>query len=490
MVAIPFPVSSAPGVKDQEASGRLINCRSEKTEPGAPFPVIWRKCGGLFKVGETTGSPHVHLRGAFKFNSNYGDGFLATEGLFAVFDDRVWKFTGDPLVRTNLGALAGTDRVIIASNNAATPDFVCVSNNGVFNLFLAGAPTAFADADLTAGVTSVCCVNGYFIFTHSSGKITASDLNSVSVATNSFTTYQGRQQKLSRGVCYNSELIVFGGAAGAVYRDVGTLPFPLQYVTDINRGLKGKHAIAGWEDGWSNLLIWVGDDNIVYKLVGYTPVPLPNPDLTRLIEQSALTSESTSGGTILTSPLEADVYMDGPNAIWKLTNPGVWTWEYNATTGNWNERVTLSRSDQKGSCTVRVRDKWYMGDRTTGVIYEVDDTIYDEYDVGMTVTLRSGPAAVFPAREVVQRMDFDFANAANGFVGNPTIYTRWSSDGGLSFGNYVTRSLGTSSEGNKRVTILRGPKTGPKGVVVELTLYDAVHFGFMGGQMAIEQRAE
>jgi hypothetical protein len=474
---IPFPVSSAPGVKPQEGAGRLINCFAEKMEQGAIFPVLWKRSAGLRQILEL--ATYTHLRGAIYLSST----------LLVVMDTRVQAVTlsGVTFSAVDLGALAGSDAVTIARNNAATPNIVCVSTAGCFNLFTGSAPTAFADADLPAS-NSVSVLDGYFIWTIGDGRIFASGLNSVSVATNSFTTAQVRPGGLLRGVSFKAEFYAFGPSGCEVYSDAGTSPFPLAFKLAIPRGIAGTHAIAGWEEGWSNQLIWVGDDGVVYRMNGYIPEPISNDDVSRAIQAAILAGQGAT--------LEASVYMQGKHAIWQLTNPGVWTWEFNATTGNWHQRQSFNRNDCRASRSIRAFNRWIAGDRTTGLLFSIDETYHREANNSLPYILRSGVGAVFPSRLRIPRIDLDFTAAVGDAAGedpmqtNPSVLIRWSNDGGYSFKNPVTRRLGQQGAGNKRVTVLRGPLTGPTGIVIEMEVDDPVHTGFMGGQMAVEQLAE
>lgn len=477
MPAIPFPVSSAPGVKQQEGGGRLINCRAEKAGEGARFPVIWKRTAGLRQ--ELSIADHIHLRG----------GILVGSTLLVAMDERVYSVTesGGTFSAVNRGALAGTLPITAAKNNAATPNIVAVTENGAFNLFTGSAPTSFADADLPVP-NSVSELNGYFIFSIGDGRIFASGLNAVTVSSLAFTT----EQSLGGLYCvvtFRGELFALGPKGIGVYRDIGASPFPLERQPyQIKKGLAGTHAIAGWEEGWSDELLWVGSDGVVYRLNGYTPDPVSNEDVARVV------AKALKDG--LGSSLEAFVYMEGKHAIWSLTNPGEWTWEYNLTTQNWNERASYGRDDWRASRTLRAFNRWIAGDRTTGKLYDIDIDYYKEGDDALIMTLRSGAVASFPARIQVPRVDFDFTAAVGLASGldpiqtNPRAVIRWSLDGGYHFGNPITREIGAQGEGGRRVTIARGCGiTKGKGIVFELSVSDPCHVGFMGGQMPALQLA-
>jgi hypothetical protein len=471
---IPFPISSAPGVKPQEGAGRLINIFAEKQEQGAPFPVIWRRTAGLRQILSV--ADHIHLRGAIQVAST----------LVSVFDTRAYAITrsGDIYSATNLGALGGTDMITVAKNNNGTPDIVAVTTAGAFNLFTGSAPTAFADVDLPQPV-SVNEIDGYLIFPIGDGRIFATGLNSVSVATNSFTTEQGLVNR--RGVTFRGEVFVFGDKWCGVYRDAGTSPFPLERRFTIPRGISGTHAIAGWEPGWANELIWVGDDSIVYKLNGYTPVPISSPDVARDIEAAA-----TAGDADL---LEASVYMQGGNAMWRLTYPGVWTWEYNNTTGNWHERKSYGRDDCRASCVVRAFNEWLTGDRTTGLLFATDAGYYREGDNPLIAELYSGLLGQFPTRFGSPAARFNITAAPGISSGedpvqtDPSVLISTSLDGGASYLNPVTRKIGRQGRYKTLPRVNRVGLVCERGGRFRLQVADPVHFGFQGAQLVAEGRA-
>src|SRR3954470_16688821 len=112
MADIVFPTSSAPGAEPQEGSGRMINCMAVKTEQGSRAPILYRRPAGLREILNITG--HSHCRG----------GIVVGSTLLVVLDQRVYAVTlsGVTFSATDLGALAGTDTVTIARNNAATPN--------------------------------------------------------------------------------------------------------------------------------------------------------------------------------------------------------------------------------------------------------------------------------------------------------------------------------------------------------------------------------
>lgn len=463
MAQIPFPTSSAPGIRDQEGAGQLINCYAEKSG-GAPL--VWRRCAGLNEI--TDAGLVVHLRGALLVGST----------VVLVFDDNCYKITkaGSVYTLSGIGSLLGTTPVTLAKNNAGTPNVVCVTENGCFNVFIGGVPSAFADADLPVP-NSVCSHDGYFCWSIGDGRFFASDLNSVSVSASSYTTEQGLVGR--RVISFKGKVFYFGDKWTGVYRNAGTSPFPFEREVQIERGLVGTYAIAGWEPGWDHELIWAADDATVRRLNGYTPERISNPDVERDI---AACLRSGNG-----SLLEATVHIDNGHSFWTLTYPSNWTWQFDQTTGSWIQRESYNRSDWRGTATINALDEWIIGDRTTGKLFVVDPEYYKEGSDALVMTLRSGPTAAFPRGIQIPEAHFDFtagtgvASGDNPIQTDPVVSIRWSLDGGGSFGSYVNRAMGAEGETGWRVRVNRVGISNGKGAAFELRVSDPVHVGFLGG---------
>jgi hypothetical protein len=472
MSAIVFPVSSAPGQVPQEGSGRLVNCYAVKTEQGNRSPFKWPRSAGLLEILNIT--EHSHCRGMIAVGST----------LLVVLDERVYAVTlsGTTFSATNLGALSGTDMVTIAKNQNATPNIAVVCDAGTFNLFTGSAPSSFADGDWPS-VNSITSSGGYLIGTTGSGEIWATDLNAVTVESDSFVS---AQMPLRRGVYFRGELFAMGERSIKVYEETGESPFPFRYKKiEISRGICGTHAVAGYEEGWIGELFWVGEDNVVYHLVGYTPTPVSNEDVVRAI---ASATDRTQ--------IKMSVYMNGQNAFVAITSPGEWTWEYNVTTQLWNEKASYGRDDWRARCSVKAFDRWIVGDDTTGKLASVDNTYRYEYGEALVAQMTSGDNAKFPWRLAVGPAYFDFvagqgrAPGADPIETDPVAMIEISLDGGASWGNALHRRLGAQGEYGTRVSVSRCGTTKNKGIRFRVSVSDPVIATFLGGVIPeVEARA-
>lgn len=469
-MTINWPVTSAPGARFGESAGRLINAFAEPLGEGARAPIVRKRVPGLTNAATSSffGCRALHLVGTT---------------LLAGFSGRVASVDLTAGTMTNLGSLAGSGRFTVAHNNASTPNIVAVTDTGAFNLYVGSAPDVFADGDLPAGPTSVAFQSGYFFFGYRDGRIFASGLNAVTINALDFTTAQTRPGGVTRLIPYNGELLAMGPNAIDVYRNTGNASgFPYSYGDTIDMGLLGKFAVAGFEDGWVNRLIFVGGDYVVYTLDGYSAVPISTPDVVRSLQ-------TVEDG----DDLEASVYTIGPHAFWVISGPG-FTWEYNVSTGWWNERRTNGSSRWRATRSVRVDNRWIVGSVDNGTLYEIDARTYKEGTLPLVWEVQSVPGAAFPARIAFPRADFDFVVGVGVAAGSdpietdPTVALSWSDDGGGRWSTPLFRSLGGEGERNTRISLFRTGLSGPIGRQWKAVVSDPCYVGLIAGATAAQVR--
>lgn len=467
MVAIPFPTSTAPGQHPQESAGRLINCFAEQLGEGKG--VRWRRCPGLASFGTTE---ETGCRGMIQIGGT----------LYAAFDGQLEKFTSSGGASTNVDALTGSSKVFFFRNNKTpTPDqFVVDPDEGAF-IFDSSSVSAYPDADLPS-VNAGCAFDGYGIFTTGSGQIWATDLNSTAVNSLSVATAESNPDGLLRPIAWASRLLAFGTRTIEVWTNAGTSPFPLERGAIIPRGLRGRYAVAGWEDGFQKAPLFVGDDNVVYSLNGYTPAPVSPPDLNRLIE--AVTDDDE---------LEACCYVANGHGFWELSSDS-WTWVFDTNSNTWHERQKYLGVRSRVTTTHNAFGKWLCGDTESGNILEINLATYTEVGNPLRMRIETGPVSQFPYRSRVSRADFKgtmgvgIATGEDPIATNPQCGISWSKDGGVTWGNPLLRDLGRQATANKQITLRRMGIAGVHGIRFRLDVSDPVPFSWMGGDMSADLR--
>lgn len=470
MVSIPFPLSTAPGQNPQESAGRLINCFAEPLGKTAIAGARWTRSPGYTTFGT---SARTGCRGIIQIGGT----------LYAAFNGQLEKWTSSGGASTNVGALTGTKKVFFFRNNKTpTPDqFIVDPQNTAAFTFTSSSVSSYPDVDLPA-VNAGCAYDGYGVFTTGAGQIWATDLNSTAVNALSFAKAESNPDGLLRPIPWATRLLAFGTRTIEVWTNAGTSPFPLERVAIIPRGLRGRYAVAGHEDGFQRALIFVGDDNAVYSLDGYTPTKVSPPDLDRLIQ--SITDDDD---------LEACCYVANGHGFWELSSSS-WTWVYHTNTGNWHERRKYLGLRSRATTTHNGFGKWLCGDTESGNILEITPDSYDEVGDPLRMRIETGPVSQFPYRTKVARTDFLCTMGAGDITGedptatNPQCDVSWSNDGGVSWGNPLSREIGRQALADRQVTYRRIGLTGVQGRRYRLDFSAPVPFSWLGGDMSQELR--
>ncbi len=468
---IPFPLSTAPGSKTQESAGRLVNAYAEALGDTAPNTVVRRRAAGLVNFGTTT---RTGCRG-----------FIEVAGtLYAGFNGKLEKWTSAGGATTNVGNLNGTKKGFFARNNAATPDKWFVDPDGNIATF---TPTtvinSWPDADLPA-VNATCVIDGYGVFTTGDGRVFATDLNSTAVNALSFGKAEAKPDGLVRPVPWGDKLLLFGNQTTEVWTNAGTSPFPFARNFVIPRGLGGVYCVTGFEDGFSKVPCWVGDDNKVYKYAGIEPVPISPHDLDALIE--AVSDKTT---------LEMCSYISRGHHFVQISS-ATWTWVHDLDTGYWHERDSYLDTRSRITQTIYAFSKWLCGDTKTGNVQQIVSSAFDEIGSALRFRLESGPVASFPYGTAVGRADFNFVTGVGQAAGSdptqtdPTVEISWSDDGGHTWSAPALRKLGRQSVNEALISLIA--ETGRAswhGRRWRLDIYDSVYAGFLFATQSDDPRA-
>ena len=470
---IPFPKSTAPGVRPQESAGRIINGYVEPLSQTAPSQIVYRRAAGLKSWGTTS---RTGFRGAVEIGGVF----------YAAFNGQLEKWTVSAGgASTNVGALTGTKKGFFAFNNNAPPDNVFVDPDGNIAIFTTTTVTnSYPDGDLPA-VNSVCALDGYLIFSTGGGRIYASDLNSPAVNPLSFGAAEAKADGLTRLIAWAGQLFAFGNFTTEVWTNVASVPFPFQRQLVIPRGIAGPYCVAGHEDAFGSALVWIGDDNAVYRLNGYQPDKISPPDLDGLIE--AVTDKTQ---------LEVSVFISRGHPF-VLISSSTWSWVFDLNNETWAERISYNQTRTRiiGG-TKGFTNKWLCGDTQSGNIHEITNTVAQEVGSPFRWRLESGPVEKFPTGARVGRVDFNFVTGV-GLAGgtdpiqtDPTVEISWSDDGGNIWSSPLQRKLGR--QGITRGLISLVACTGRStwnGRRWRLDIADPVDVGFMVATQAENSRA-
>lgn len=284
------------------------------------------------------------------------------------------------------------------------------------------------------GARSGCFIDGYFIV-----GLPGTDQFNISAINDGtqwdaldFASAEADPDTTVRVFADHRELWLFGEKTTEIFYNSGDATFPFQRVSGaiITRGCGAARSVAAMD----NSIFWLGDDGIVYRANGYTPVRVS----THAIEQ-----------LISTMPNKADArafsYTDKGHAFYVLTFPHQATIVYDAATTLWHERQTFQRNDWAVIGYEQVYDRHVTGSFTSGKLYVIDRSV--RTDDGVTVRRQAVSASLWAetTRATMSRFEVDFETGVgitDGQGEDPQAMLDFSDDGGKTWSNEKWTTLG------------------------------------------------
>lgn len=467
---IQFPVSTAPSHNPGENGGRLINAYAEPAPEGSRSKDIFRRAPGFdaaLTVGEAT------FRGAL----------LVGSILYVANGDTVYAVTksgSNYNVDELTGELGGEGLVTMAHNMRATKQIIIQTTSGPYDI-QSNTVAAFVDADLPSS-TMVAYQDGYFFWSATNGRVTASDLNDDEINANSFATAESAPDGMIRVVPYRRDTLFMGEYSTEVWTNAGSSPFPYERQTVLPIGLFGLNAVTGYEAGFPGPLVFVGQNCVVYRMAAVGSLePVSTPYLERLI-----------GKISDRSSLRMFSFITAGHHFVSLRTPD-WTWVLDTSSGRWHERASYEQETWRVGATINAFNEWLAFDIETNEVYRINDRNPREATHPLVAEVRSTQQHGFPARTAITRAAFDFITGVgldrgiDPIESDPRVSISWTNDGGRTWGNPLLRKLGTQGE-YRTIDIRNAGRTKREGRQWKIQCSDPVEFSLMGGSMFGESR--
>lgn len=469
MVAVPFPLLSAPGKHPQAAGGRLINCYPVKLAATAGQEYAYWRVPGLKPWGSTGGT-------------SYRGRLLVGSTLYVVVGNRAYTFTSAGGIGTQLaGTVNGTAPVFMARDNSTTPNIVIVSPGDGAQIISAGNVTSYPDADV-GQPNSVKYHKGVFNFTYGDGTLRNSDVNSTNINTLSQAAAESKPDTLYCSMPLgNGQILQVGAASMEVWGGENDTGYFFSYIATIARGVVGPKAIAGDEDGWGKGIFLVGDDYRVSRMDGYTPTPISTEEIDSLIEAEANKTAIT-----------VSVYVAGGHGF-VVVQGATWCWEFDTTLNTWHERRSYLRTDWRGMFPIQAFGKWFCGDKLSGNLLQIDAATQDEVGNPLRMRIETGPMGAFPSAVRINELELYCTKGVGIATGNdpvqtdPSVEISISRNGGMNWTNPRVVKVGRQSLTDQRVRAAIWGQAEVQGVRWRFDESSNVPFAFMGADMQVDK---
>lgn len=429
-------------------AAEVFNYYSEPSNT-APSGVVWLPRPGLVRFRLGAGE----LRGLFR-----QDGCLNGDAI-AVIGTTAFRIT-QAGVATSIGTVTGTGRVSIAGSLGGI-----IITNGTSAWYSTGSSLTLLTLPFS-NPQAVIYGAGYWqiLAGGTQRRYRAPDIDPTTWDALAFDSASESPDPL----------VTIAQTGGQIW-DIGTTTIEFRYPTgdaeapfapetgrSYRKGCKAGDSVVALD----NTLIWVGNDNIVYR-GGDVPEALSGPFLS---EKIAATDA-------------ADIYAHGlrwqGHVFYCLTLRNQGTWLFDLVTQQWCQWGTYGQSRWTAGV---VCDGWdnlpLVGDVETGTLYRLDADVFSDDGVQLIGKLTAG-APVQGQRVQVSTLRLDVATGTMTQVTSatdpePQIGMEISRDGGNSWGPMQYRSLGRAGEYYKRVVWNRLGQFKPPGLLVRFTVSDPV----------------
>jgi len=457
------------------ADARMVNLFPEVVPEGGKEPAFLQRCPGLLNLATIGSGP---IRGLWTFSSDNSTAFV-------VSGNELYKINTS-YAATLLGSIPGTGPVSMADNGIQLfiacngPSYIYNNNTNVFGQII--------DSDFP-GAVSVGYIDGYFVFNEpNSQRIWVTQLlDGTSIDPTDYASAEGSPDGVVGLIVDHREIWVYGTNSVEVWYDAGTPDFPLQRIQGAFNeiGCISAYTIAKMDNG----LFWLGADargqGIVYRANGYTGQRISTHAVEWQIQQYGN----------LTDALAYTYQQDG-HSFYVLIFPSAnTTWVYDVATGAWHERAGWSDGSftrHRSNCQMAFNNQIIVGDYQNGNIYAFDlDTYADNGQIQKWLrSWRALPTGQNNLKRTAQHaMQLDMESGvglATGQGSNPEVMLRWSDDGGHTWSNYRTTSVGKIGEYYYRVWFRRlGMTMKLRDRVYELSMTDPVKTAIMGAELLI-----
>jgi hypothetical protein len=427
------------------ACQRCVNLYMEKNPEGEVFPFTFYPTPGLRQLFDGTGMTG-HWRGLYM--SNYGI-------LYGVNDVGFYEISKDFTVTKRGELYTNSGNPVQMADNGTTLIVVDGSERGYQYTFTDTSSFEQIDQDAFYGADTIAFADGFFILNRP-GTVQwyISTANTATFDGTDFASKAGYMDLLVGVAVANRYVYLFGKETTEVWTDVGATAFAYSRLPGVymQYGCVSAASIAQMDGN----LFWLSQspqgEAMVLRSVEMQAVQ---------ISTFALANELSGYDTL--SDAVGWTYQLNGHMFYVLWFPTAnKTWQYDMATQQWNELVWTDINGQENAHRAGAMAFAYrthlVGDRETGVLYALDQDVYD--DNGVNVVRRKG--FVHGAATDFNRMSYnevmlymETGNGDNLGGTNTGVSLRWSDDGGKSWGNPVIRSLGQRGEYLKTVTFQR-----------------------------------
>lgn len=441
MAIVEIPITHGSYVADSVPLSRqeAINVYPEMIEVPALSKQILVGTPGIELVATTETST---------VNACRGVGRLVDQPYF-VNGQTLYRLNADHTT-TSIGTILGEDRVFMAENGSQLMIITEVAGYIYDGTTL--SEISDVDYDEANGVPqSVVFIDGYFLCTTDSDRITVSALNDgTNWSALDFGTAESSPDGLVAPFVFQNQLYIGGTRTIEQFTNVGGANFPFQRTgLFLDKGLTSPHGVVPL----SNVAIFVGQGDTespaIWSLSGGELAKVSTHAIDAKLDRLSLTERSQ---------IFAWSYLEGGHHFACFALPDA-TYCFDLATGLWHTRMSRVESDGEQIEDVRNRvngaisayGSIYVGDSRDGRIGRLSRDVYTEYGNPILREFITQPVQNNMRPFSVPMVELTVESGVGALGVDPVVRMSVSRDMGHTWGNERPRSVGAEGEYQKRL---------------------------------------
>jgi hypothetical protein len=313
-----------------------------------------------------------------------------------------------------------------------------------------------ASSGLPSSVGTISFIDGYFIVNeNNTGRFYISAINDgLAWDALDFATAESSPDNLVRCINTAGQLWLFGVETTEIWSNTGRADFPFRRISGakMDAGAMSPYTVLDLD----NSVFWVGRDNIgrgmVYRTSGFQAQRISTEPIEKILQANTQIEN-----------LVAFSYQEEGHVFYVITGDGMDTsLVYDLTTGNWHERAYLNSEGNYephlARCHCFAFGKHLVGDRRNGNIYEMSLDYFDDNGDALlreriyTHISDNGQRIRFNALEIGFEVG---VGLQSGQGSNPLVFFSLSKDGGKTWSDEYSQSIGAVGEYMKKVEFRR-----------------------------------
>lgn len=373
-----------------------------------------------------------------------------------------------------------------ASFTASADDLLLSSGLRAYTLHLADNTFATIGTGTLNNVAQVCFLGGYFIaLITDSNQFYVSDLLDPSSWPDNalISSFPG---KIISMIADHLQVIFQGETASVAWALSGEVDFPLVEIpgSAMEQGAVARDATVRLD----NTVFFLGGDErgagIAWRLSGFTP---------QRVSTHAIENEWQSYSTI--SDAIAYGYQWKGHALYHIYFPTAnKTWVYDVSTGLWHEEGYFNSKGAfeayHGQCHTYNFGKHLIGDWSTGKIFQLDDTTYQDDGAAIRWVRRAPHMANEAERVKYASLQIDLESGlgpmpplldGNGNPRDPQLMMRYSLDSGHTWSNERQVCVGAAGKFKTRAIFYRLGQA--RDMVFEVSGSDPIKWALVGAYL-------